>query len=264
VHNAILRHFDGGAVVVSRRLFVKLGSLALAAPWACGLNGGPEAAADGRLKSRPKANTAPLAPGQHALNLSSPRDGWLYIPTGYQHSKPAPLVIAFHGAGQSSSEWLGTRTLANQLGIVLLVPDSRDVTWDVVRGGFDVDVAFVDRALDYTFAHTNIDTKRIALAGFSDGASYALSLGLVNGDLVTHILAFSPGFVVDGQIRGKPSISITHGTSDGILPIDSTSRRIVPALRAQGYSVQYQEFDGGHTLPQQLGTQVFTWFAGSA
>ncbi len=31
--------------------------------------------------------------------------------------------------------------------------------------------------------------------GFSDGASYALSLGVPNGDLFTHIVAFSPGFM---------------------------------------------------------------------
>ena len=38
-------------------------------------------------------------------------------------------------------------------------------------------------------------------SGFSDGASYALSLGAANGDLFTHIAAFSPGFM-------RPPVSV--------------------------------------------------------
>jgi predicted esterase len=34
----------------------------------------------------------------------------------------------------------------------------------------------------------------LAVSGFSDGASYALSIGPANGDLFTHVMAFSPGF----------------------------------------------------------------------
>jgi poly(3-hydroxybutyrate) depolymerase len=40
-----------------------------------------------------------------------------------------------------------------------------------------------------------VDPQRICVSGFSDGASYALSLGLANGDLFTHVAAFSPGFM---------------------------------------------------------------------
>jgi predicted esterase len=40
--------------------------------------------------------------------------------------------------------------------------------------------------------------------GFSDGASYALSLGLANGDLFTHVLGFSPGFMRVPRHVGRP------------------------------------------------------------
>src|SRR3712207_7974813 len=51
-------------------------------------------------------------------------------------------------------------------------------------------------------------------AGFSDGASYALSLGIPNGDLFTHLVAFSPGFAApDGQ-RGHPRVFVGHGVDD--------------------------------------------------
>jgi len=42
--------------------------------------------------------------------------------------------------------------------------------------------------------------------GFSDGASYALSVGITNGDLFTHVIAFSPGFVAPA--RQQETISV--------------------------------------------------------
>jgi phospholipase/carboxylesterase len=43
----------------------------------------------------------------------------------------------------------------------------------------------------------------VALGGFSDGASYALSLDLTNGDLFASLIAFSPGFI---QLDPAPAI----------------------------------------------------------
>ena len=86
------------------------------------------------------------------------------------------------------------------------------------------------------------------MAGFSDGASYALGVGLAFGARFSEIMAFSPGFVAQaGQSAGMPHIFVSHGRDDSVLPIARTSRRLVPALQAAGYSVHYEEFDGGHT-----------------
>ncbi len=65
----------------------------------------------------------------------------------------------------------------------------------LLRGGFGPDVRFIDKALSKVFGSYRIDPSHLAVAGFSDGASYALSLGLPNGDLFSHIIAFSPGFM---------------------------------------------------------------------
>jgi phospholipase/carboxylesterase len=90
----------------------------------------------------------------------------------------------------------------------------------------------------------------VALGGFSDGASYALSLGLTNGDLFTHLIAFSPGFMAPGGEVGRPRCYVAHGTRDAVLPIDRCSRRLVPVLERAGYAVRYHEFDGPHTVPR--------------
>ena len=63
------------------------------------------------------------------------------------------------------------------------------------------------------------------------------------------MIAFSPGFTTPATRRGKPSVFISHGTRDEVLPIGRTSRRIVPRLERMGYEVRYREFDGGHTAP---------------
>jgi phospholipase/carboxylesterase len=112
------------------------------------------------------------------------------------------------------------------------------------------------------FTRCVVDPTRLAIGGFSDGASYGLSVGLANGDLFTHILAFSPGFMVPPAVMGKPRIFISHGTQDQVLEINSTSRSLVPTLQQAGYEVRYREFDGPHTVPQEVAREALEWFNG--
>ena len=95
--------------------------------------------------------------------------------------------------------------MALQAGAILISPQSRTRTWDVIRDGFGKDVESIDNALDSAFGTYNIDREHLAIGGFSDGASYALSLGLTNGQLFSHIIAFSPGFMVPGKKVGLSS-----------------------------------------------------------
>jgi predicted esterase len=99
------------------------------------------------------------------------------------------------------------------------------------------------------------------VGGYSDGASYALSLGLANGDLFSRVIAFSPGFLAPTGQTGSPRIFVSHGTRDGWLPINSCSRRIVPRLERAGYEVRYREFEGGHVVPPAIAREAASWFA---
>jgi phospholipase/carboxylesterase len=131
-----------------------------------------------------------------------------------------------------------------------------------VVGGYGPDVAAIDGALEQTFSRYAVDPARVAVAGYSDGASYALSLGVANGDLFTHILAFSPGFMAPAVQTGSPRIFVSHGTRDRWLPIERCSRRIVPQLERAGYEVRYREFEGGHVVPPEIGREAAVWFTG--
>ena len=128
------------------------------------------------------------------LGLAGSRDGLVYVPESVSPGKAAPLVVHLHGAGGDARQMVPLlEEQADARGLVLLAPDSRGRTWDVILREYGPDVAFLDRALEQVFARHAVDPKRLAIGGFSDGASYALSLGLINGTLFTHVLAFSPG-----------------------------------------------------------------------
>ena len=203
-----------------------------------------------RLAARPSAEvTRPVAPGLRELGSGAllhvaPAEG------------PLPLVVLFHGAGSTARAGIG---LLDEPGVVLLAPQSAGSTWDQVERGFGPDVTRLDGALKSVFATCSIDPARIVFGGFSDGASYALSLGLGNGDLVTHILAFSPGYVVAPEPLGRPRIFVTHGIADAVLPIDRCGRTVVRRLRGAGYDVTYEEFDGGHAVAHAR--QAVEWFS---
>ncbi len=218
-----------------------------------------------RLLARVRpADAASPGPGLHALGLGAGRDGLLFVPTTARPGVRAPLVVALHGAGGDARGGIAAlRDLAEGAGLLVVAPESRGATWDVIQRGFGPDVAFLDRTLDSVFARFAVDPRRLAIAGFSDGASYALSMGLANADLFTHCIAFSPGFVAGRERRGRLRVFVTHGVQDDVLPIDRCSRRIVPALRREGYEVDYREFDGGHVLPPDLALAAVDWFAAS-
>ena len=226
---------------------------------------GSTAPAEGRLLARPMrpAGTGTGLPGLHRLGLADARDGLLYVPSGYRPEHPAPLVVMLHGAGGNAQHGLNPFIgLADEAGVMLLAPDSRGQTWDVILGGYGPDVAFIDRALAQTFSRYAVDPTHVAAEGFSDGASYALSLGIGNGDLFTAIVAFSPGFAAPARPQGAPRIFISHGTRDDTLPVDVCSRRIVASLRRAGYAVAYREFDGPHTIPRAIEREGLAWFLG--
>jgi predicted esterase len=215
----------------------------------------------GRLKARPGGPpTRPAGAGLEPLRIGSERDGVIYAPPGYDPSRPAPLVLTLHGAGGSARRGLPRlQSLADEHGLLLLAADSRGRTWDTVLGGFGPDVGFIDEALGLVFARYAVDPGRIAAEGFSDGASYALGLALANGDLFTHAIAFSPGFLPGGDDTGVPRVFISHGTADSILPIDQCSRRIVRELERRHYPVRYVEFEGDHEVPPAIARQALDW-----
>jgi phospholipase/carboxylesterase len=97
---------------------------------------------DGRLAARPTAAPTHGVPaGLHSIGLATgARDGLLYVPTGYTAAVAAPFVVVLHGASRNGLEMIeAMREFADANTVVLLAPDSRGATWDMIEGGMGAD-----------------------------------------------------------------------------------------------------------------------------
>ncbi len=219
-----------------------------------------EPATAARLHARPTSGPRPAATsGQSSIRLTNGRDALLYVPARYRPDVPAALVVSLHGAGSTAERGMAIMApLADEFGTIIFAPQSSGPTWDVLSG-FGPDVAAIDAALADIVLRYTIAPARYVLAGFSDGASYALSLGLSNGDIVTHIISFSSGFMFPAGLMGMPRIFMSHGTNDPMLGIDMTGRIMSQQLDQVGYDVRYLEFEGVHTVPDDIRRAAFEW-----
>jgi phospholipase/carboxylesterase len=245
---------------MTRRRFVDLALWSTAA-LACGTSTSAHAGNGGaRLLARPRKPKLRAQPGRHSFGLASGRDGYLSVPSNYRPEKPIPFILMLHGAGGREGLEVFCEDAAKQ-GIAVAVPDSRGRTWDRIKGSFGPDIDFLDRVLQFTFDRVAVDPRRLAIAGFSDGGSYALSVGLSNGDLFSHVIAYSPEFVAAPIRFGKPPIFITHGVQDNILSVNLTES-MVRQLKLSGYTVEFKEFSGGHYMRPDLVRESLRWFTG--
>jgi phospholipase/carboxylesterase len=215
----------------------------------------------GRIIARPSTPTITPPTGITNIPLSIGVDGLLFVPTKYNASTPAPMAFLLHGAGRNANELiLPVSTYAESRGLVLAAVTAVDGTWDAIHGELGPDVRNINATLDWVFARCAVDVSRLGLMGFSDGGTYSIGLGRINGDLFRRVNVFSPGFLLTVTPVGKPEFFITHGKADQVLSIDATRNIIVPQLRNAGYSVDYREWDGGHGVSAALLEQSVDWF----
>ncbi|MBB6250387.1 alpha/beta hydrolase [Nitrospirillum iridis] len=205
-------------------------------------------------------------------------DGVVYVPGTYQPGTPLPLLVVLHGAGQRGADMVRLfLPAAEARGVIVAAPDSNDYTWDMLaarkrevdeRWGprYGADPPRIDAFLAPVFARYAVDPARVALAGFSDGATYALSFGPENLGLFRTLIAFSPGRIAPPHTRGdspggaSARIFISHGKADRVLPLEETARATAPALGRHGFAVEVRVFEGGHVVPPEMITDALDWW----
>src|SRR6516162_400936 len=114
-----------------------------------------------------------LSKGIHSQMLQGPGASPIHyaisIPAGLSPASPVPLVLALHfagdsrGAGQAVLEILVEPALAD-LGAVIVAPDSLGGDWETSEND-----RAVNQLLDEVIKSYKIDTKKIAVTGFSMG-----------------------------------------------------------------------------------------------
>jgi predicted esterase len=220
-----------------------------------------EGARHGRLAFRLRPPIAPSAQvGLIRLTADGGELGLAWVPPAAVNH-PVRLVVLLHGAGGSARQGLELLLpVADRQDLLLLAPSSRGTTWDLITSGYGPDVRRLDRLLEQIAAAYSVAS--LTLAGFSDGASFALSLGLSNGDVADSVVAFSPGFAAPLIRHGRPRVFVSHGRRDRVLPVERCSRRVVRELTRDGYVVTYHEFDDGHVVPSAIMRDAVAWLTG--
>lgn len=183
-------------------------------------------------------------------------------------SERRPLIVLLHGAGMSARQFLdGTRDEADRCGCLLLSVQSAAATWDTIglvreasKNGrakrdqlFGADTGRVEQGLSVALRASDADARSVVLAGFSDGASFALSLGLANSATVRGVIAFAPGFHLEpAAINPRQRLFIAHSPTDPILSFERTRDDTVASLKNAGFDIRFRPFEGGHRVDRSV------------
>jgi phospholipase/carboxylesterase len=99
----------------------------------------------------------------------------------------------------------------------------------------------IERAIDLLLGELELESRRLVLAGFSQGAMMALHIGLRRTDPVAGILSYSGLLMAPellaAQLRSKPPVLMLHGDRDTVVPPESLPEAEA-ALTRLGVSVE--------------------------
>ena len=202
---------------------------------------------------------------------TGPLQAFLLVPQALDPARQYPLVIVLHGAGRQD-ELLkrGLEGEADRRQALFLIPRSFAMTWDLIAGGEGVDLKFLAHCLELIYARYRIDPARQALLGYSDGASYALAVGLSNPRLFAAVMAWAPGFVAVDPTRlhdddPKPRVFLEYGTRDPLFPFEQIAVPNRDALIGLGYPLLFRADEGGgHWPSRRFQPEALDWFFGAA
>jgi polyhydroxybutyrate depolymerase len=166
----------------------------------------------------------------------------VYVPVGYDAQKQLPVVIMLHGGGGSSKGAIfetGWCAKADKEGFLAVFPNALarnpDQPSNFVRNpqlwndgsdrfytGQDApdDVAFLNAMLDDLLANFALDSKRVYVTGFSNGASMTFRFG---AEAAKRLAAIAPiaGTCWPDPLTVEPPISMCYiaGTTDPLNPL---------------------------------------------
>lgn len=195
--------------------------------------------------------------------------GVLLTPRVIDPAKRYPLITVLHGAGRQDAMLVkASRAEPDKRDALFFVPRSIAPTWDLITGGGRPDLDFFEFAFDLIYRRYPVDPGRQAMVGYSDGASYALSIGLSNPRLFRAVMVWAAGFVaVDDTFVSpddpKPDLYLEYGTQDELFPFQQVALPMRESLQQAGYAVEFSVDEGGKHWPSgYFQTEALNWFEG--
>jgi len=214
----------------------------------------------------PPTGEVPVEWGEHR--------GVLLVPSTIAADRRYPLITLLHGAGRQDEMLVkACRDEPDRRQALFFVPRSHAPTWDLITGGGRPDLDFLEFAYDLIYRRYPIDGLRQSLIGYSDGASYALSIGLCNTRMYSAIMAWAAGFlVVDpptaerGSFEGpKPRIYLEYGTHDQLFDFEQVAIPMRDNLQKSGFDVTFSVDEGGRHWPSgTFHTEALDWYFAGA
>jgi polyhydroxybutyrate depolymerase len=172
-----------------------------------------------------------VAPAAHALESAKITIAGVersYVFQMPQHlRKPAPLLIALHGAlgsGSGMATFSKFAALADEKGFIAVFPDGVDRHWNDGRAGISPgdDVAFVNALIDVFVSRKDADPRRVYAAGLSNGGMMSFRLACELPKRIAAIAAVAanlPKALAQTCGNGPPlPVMIIDGTADPIVP----------------------------------------------
>lgn len=110
-----------------------------------------------------------------------------------------------------------------------------------------------------------IDSRRIVIAGFSQGGAVAYQAALSYPEPLAGLLAMSTYFATAGGIELAPanrglSVEVHHGTHDPVVP-EALGREGFERAKAMGLATNYRTYPMAHSLcPEQI-KDIATWLS---
>jgi polyhydroxybutyrate depolymerase len=153
----------------------------------------------------------------------------VHVPDRPELGPAAPLVLAFHGSGQTGEELRarsGLDAIADREGFIVVYPQAGMGVWDIFGDlgflGLD-DFAYVREVIDRVSRRNVIDRNRIIAVGLSNGGVFAQQLGCRLADRINGFVAVAatmPTRVAEGCHPSRPvSAMYLTGTADTFFPI---------------------------------------------
>lgn len=156
------------------------------------------------------------------------------LPDNYDPATASPLLIALHGygdTGQGFEDSTQIDEIARSSGYIAVFPDGYKNGWnyldenEMAQGeDYTDDVGFLKALIDKLIQDYNVDTKRIYIVGFSNGALLALRMGCELSDRLAGVAAIAGtySFELVNHCLGTAPIPtvIVWGTSDEVFLIN--------------------------------------------